>query len=720
MKKRSKLNAIFFIFIIIPCTFLIRVHATAQPSSGAADRGIKVSVKDVSGNEIPMYSGSYALLIGAGDYTAGWPDLQNIPAELDRVEKTLKKQGFHITRVMNPDSNTLTAAFEKFVDQHGFDVNNRLLFFFSGHGHTRKGGEKGYLVPTDAPHPLKDERGFLQKALSMDQILAWSRQMEAKHALFVFDSCFSGTVFKTKSLPRRPPYISRSTSLPVRQYMTAGDAGEAVPAASVFTPVFLDGLEYGWADLNGDGYVTGTELGIYLQEKVPLYTEQTPQYGKINDYKLSRGDYVFVLKPNAGNCKLKVASTPPGAKVLINGRLKGTSPLELADLTPGRLSVEVQKEGYALFKEQVLIREGRPLEIKATLKEVVSGGIIEISSDVGEASWYLDDVYVGKTPDEMKNIPPGAHRITVKGEGYPDWSHEIQVQNGERVSVQARLRSSGETPASGEARLYVDTEPSDATIRIMNIRPKYSRGISLPPGPYHLNISAPGFVEWDQWITLSEGEEKTVRVQLESFREAAPRQPAESGSVAATSGPKEISRRDGIYVAYTNGIVKNTRTGLEWVAGPDRNTTWDQANAWARTLTLDGGGWRLPTKEEIKRFYKRGAGTCNMTPLMRTTAWWVWTGETKGTTNAWIFYFSHGYGYWLNRKTSDNLRAFAVRSGAVDMDAVRDTAAQFKRNRPKPVVKPYRPQRPRPIPWPPENNRKNSDYPRTPENDLGP
>jgi uncharacterized caspase-like protein len=100
---------------------------------------------------------------------------------------------------------------------------------FSGHGHTREKGAKGYLVPADAPNPNKDRVGFLRKALPMNQILAWSRQVEAKHALFLFDSCFSGTVFKAKDLPQQPPHISRATALPVRQYITAGEPERRYP-----------------------------------------------------------------------------------------------------------------------------------------------------------------------------------------------------------------------------------------------------------------------------------------------------------------------------------------------------------------------------------------------------------------------------------------------------------------------------------------------------------
>ena len=265
-------------------------------SLGSQTKSIKIVIKDTSGCEVGLYKDSYALLIGVSDYTAGWPKLHSIPQEISQVEAILQNQGFHVRKVMNPTAENLSKAFENFINKHGFDENNRLLFFFSGHGHTRKNDQKGYLVPADAPNPNKDRVGFLRKALPMSQILAWSRQMEAKHAVFLFDSCFSGTVFKAKDLPGRPPHISRATSLPVRQYITAGDVGETVPAKSVFTPAFIDALKYGWGDLNGDGYVSGTELGLYLQEKVPQHSNQNPQYGKIKDYELARGDFIFALK----------------------------------------------------------------------------------------------------------------------------------------------------------------------------------------------------------------------------------------------------------------------------------------------------------------------------------------------------------------------------------------------------------------------------------------
>ena len=268
--------------------------SAAEPSQRDPGGIVSHSVSSSHGQQIvSSYTGSYALLIGQSQYTKKWSNLESIPGELDQVEDVLIKQGFHVEKSFNLNAKQLHARFRVFINQHGFDEDNRLLFFYSGHGYTRK--DKGYIVPTDAPNPDFDEKGFLRKAVTMNEILAMARRMDAKHALFLFDSCFSGTVFEAKALPKIPRQISQAAKLPVRQFITAGSADETVPAESAFALAFVDALRYKWGDMNQDGYVTGQELGLYLWNTLPNYTDQTPQYGKIRDYKLSRGDFVFAL-----------------------------------------------------------------------------------------------------------------------------------------------------------------------------------------------------------------------------------------------------------------------------------------------------------------------------------------------------------------------------------------------------------------------------------------
>jgi len=123
----------------------------------------------------------------------------------------------------------------------------------------------------------------------------------------------------------------------------------------------------------------------------------------------------------------------------------------------------------------------------------------------------------------------------------------------------------------------------------------------------------------------------------------------------------ETVAREAYYEKYANGIVKDTRSGLEWYAGPDKNTDWDDAKRWVANLNVDGGGWRMPTRKELKSLYKKGAGSRNMTSLLKTTGWYLWSGETKGLSSAWGFDFDDGGEIWGYRFTFSFIRGFAVR-----------------------------------------------------------
>ena len=133
------------------------------------------------------------------------------------------------------------------------------------------------------------------------------------------------------------------------------------------------------------------------------------------------------------------------------------------------------------------------------------------------------------------------------------------------------------------------------------------------------------------------------------------------GGCLCFAASNEIGR-DGVYVVYDNGIVRDTSTGLKWVSGPDKDTPWNEARSWVQSLNLDGGGWRMPTIDELSGLYKKGTGDRNMTSLLKTTGWWVWSGEAEGSSKARIFSFYSGRRAWGIRGFSYSGRAFAVSS----------------------------------------------------------
>jgi hypothetical protein len=281
--------------VLLMSIFLL-IYCFVQPAARDA-KGFKRFEVKKNGSRIIRYENSYALLIGVSQYEH-WPVLKSVPMEMRLIESSLKKHGFTAETSLNPSGKVLRQTIKDFIDRYGFEKNNRLLIFFSGHGYTREDVMKGYIVPADAVDPLDDEIEFARKAIEMEQILAWAKRIESKHALFVFDSCFSGTILKTRNLPV-PEDISYCTGKPVRQFITSGSAGETVPGESYFVECFIRGID-GEADYDNDGYITATELGISLRKKIMQYKcGQTPQYGKIRDPHLDQGDFVFIGKKPA-------------------------------------------------------------------------------------------------------------------------------------------------------------------------------------------------------------------------------------------------------------------------------------------------------------------------------------------------------------------------------------------------------------------------------------
>lgn len=127
----------------------------------------------------------------------------------------------------------------------------------------------------------------------MESVEALSRQIESRHVLFLFDSCLSGTIFRTRS--GIPDSISANTAQPVRQFITAGDENQPVPDESIFRRQLEADLGDGDADLNRDGVTTGSGLGVFLRDTVTNCSRrsQTPHHGKIRDPILDKSDFVF-------------------------------------------------------------------------------------------------------------------------------------------------------------------------------------------------------------------------------------------------------------------------------------------------------------------------------------------------------------------------------------------------------------------------------------------
>jgi hypothetical protein len=294
-------------------------------SVSAAQRGISVTLRQSESVNAPvleereLYQESYALVIGVDDYNNGWPRLSNAVRDAEEIAEALEKKGFEVELHRNLDSSELPQVFKRFFILKGENPEARLFVWFAGHGATVDG--EGYLIPANAP-VISQSTEFKFSSVALRDFGTFMRQSASKHVYAVFDACFAGTVFTAqRAMP--PAAITRATTLPVRQFLTSGDADQTVSDDGQFRELFVRAiLGEEPADANGDGYLTASEIGMYLGDRVTNLTEsaQTPRYGKLRDKDFDRGDFVFVIDPNLA----PVGSTNPEAELVFWDSVKDT------------------------------------------------------------------------------------------------------------------------------------------------------------------------------------------------------------------------------------------------------------------------------------------------------------------------------------------------------------------------------------------------------------
>ncbi len=117
--------------------------------------------------------------------------------------------------------------------------------------------------------------------------------------------------------------------------------------------------------------------------------------------------------------------------------------------------------------------------------------------------------------------------------------------------------------------------------------------------------------------------------------------------------------KHGCFQKYRDGVIFDTCTGFEWLPGPDRPMSWEEARDWVNRL--EDERWRMPTEEELEALQRIADGARNIAPVFANSGYWIWAGSTPDAASRWLFRFSYGGEGWSGRPHPDGGRALAVR-----------------------------------------------------------
>jgi formylglycine-generating enzyme required for sulfatase activity len=248
----------------------------------------------------------HALLIGNSHYVdRDWPALADITLQLTQLAKGLKDHFDTVEVVQDLKTDELRNKVYDFVRKNGNEASARLFIYYAGHGYTEviRNENRGYITGIDTPSIDGTTRAYdaaRLKAIAMLEIRVPLQLAPAGHILFVFDSCFAGTISTNRGDPSprmlTPDVVNRIVEKPARDFITAGGANEPVPAHSPIPGFFL-------AALNGDGEADRYRLGIISAVDIARYLRShvlnlpgsnfTPQYGRLPEPEFTEGEFLF-------------------------------------------------------------------------------------------------------------------------------------------------------------------------------------------------------------------------------------------------------------------------------------------------------------------------------------------------------------------------------------------------------------------------------------------
>lgn len=118
--------------------------------------------------------------------------------------------------------------------------------------------------------------------------------------------------------------------------------------------------------------------------------------------------------------ELEVKSEPSGAKVYVDGKEVGESPVLLSGISSGRRLIRVIKEGYEPYEVLEIVGVKRKA-VHVNLKKVIRESDLVIRTEPSGASISINGRSFGRSPYEGKGLSPGIYRVRVIKEGYETW-----------------------------------------------------------------------------------------------------------------------------------------------------------------------------------------------------------------------------------------------------------------------------------------------------------
>jgi hypothetical protein len=207
-------------------------------------------------------------------------------------------------------------------------------------------------------------------------------------------------------------------------------------------------------------------------------------------------------------------SSPSDAVLTLDGKATGLrTPIHLTSISPGEHRLQLSRAGYRDWEKSAFIAPGQGLNLDVRLQPTTTG-LFSISSVPFQCRIFVDGRPVPMTtPATLTDLPVGTHTITLRREGYEEWSHAVVILQNRHLRLKASLKPARDL--TGHLRLQ--SHPHGAEI-IVDGYPTGNRTpatiYNLQAGTHQLLLAREGHHDWTEEIVITEGETEDLLLTL--------------------------------------------------------------------------------------------------------------------------------------------------------------------------------------------------------------
>lgn len=199
-------------------------------------------------------------------------------------------------------------------------------------------------------------------------------------------------------------------------------------------------------------------------------------------------------------------SQPEGAKVLIDGELRGQTPLTIK-LEEGRRSLSIQADKFKPYERNIGVVAGLDLEVPS-VDLIPADGTLNLSSSPTGAAVILNQEYQGNTPLTLRLSPNETQNLKLYKAGY-------QIQTNEVIINAAQTKDQSIKLKSDVIAVKLSVSPSDATVLVDGkARGQGSQTLNLSALPHKIVVSKNGYVPYTSEIIPTRASEQLIKVKL--------------------------------------------------------------------------------------------------------------------------------------------------------------------------------------------------------------